>query len=366
MSTANSPTDPHADGPSSAADTVSAADLVRLVAAGTGDGVAAAGLLAAVCEHRDVAYQCSVEPLPDPAGRDTTADATVALGRPARRADVVLGTTRSASAAALAVAREFDTVGDRETILALAGTLAAGRPPGEGLLGAAETLDRRAGIALPTDRPEALARSTLLCGPFSGDPDRARELLAGTDSGRERASQVALSVAADEALTARGAERVTDLLCPYLGGPVGTVGGYGDVLDALARTDPGRALALALGDDIEVLPTWRETGGEIHATLADARTGRYDGLFVARYPDGAPVGAVARLLETYRSPEPATLAVAGKRCVLRSRDPSVDAGRAVETVAAELGGTGAGTPTRGRARIDAEPSEVVLTTREAV
>jgi hypothetical protein len=88
MSTAGSPV---AD--SRAASDIAArlceASFARLVAAGTGDGVAAAALLADALERQGVAHQISVVSLPDTAARNTEADVTVALGRPVAAAEDV-------------------------------------------------------------------------------------------------------------------------------------------------------------------------------------------------------------------------------------------------------------------------------------
>jgi len=358
------------------------AAFVRLVAAGTGDGVAAAALLADTLETAGVAYQTSVVPLPDATTRDTSADLTVALGRPSPQADLALGTDGGpVSPTAFAVAREVgadeavsrsresEPASRRAVVLALAGALAAGHDPDEVLLEpAAEVLERRPGVAVPgTDTADGLAHSTLVHAPFSGSVEATRTQLAGLETGRAVASMVALAVAGDDAGTPRGAEAVERVLRPHLGGPVETVGGYADVLDALARERPGYAVAVALGADLEVLPAWRDHAKRAHEAVREARTGRYDGLFVARCDGPAPVGAVARLMRDYRSPEPVALVVGeGRAAMLATPDAPGDVGKILETAAAAVDGEGAGTRTRGRARFDADPSAFVLATREAL
>lgn len=353
-----------ADPPSAVADRLREAALVRLVAAGTGDGVAAAGLLAEALDRAGVAYQTSVVALPAPATRETDADLTVALGRPAPAADLQLGVDADPAAAeAFAVVREF---GDQPgaVVLALAGVLAAGREPDERL---SEQLDRRPGLAIPVAEPgDGLAHSTLVHGPFSGSPEAATRLLEGLSDGRAVASAVALAVAGDEDGVPRGAVAVERLLRPRTGGPVETVGGYADVLDALAREQPGRAVAVVLGAEVDPVPVWRDHAERAHAAVRTAETGRYDGLLVARCEPPAPVGTVARLLRDYRSPEPVVLSVGdGRAAMTATPDAGVDVGAALERAAGEAGGAAGGTPRRGRARFD-DQGAFVQATREAV
>jgi len=372
MSTAGNP-QANARTPSDIAANLREAGLVRLVAAGTGDGVAAAGLLADALETAAIAHQTCVVPLPETASRDTGADLTVTLGRPAAEADLTLGIDGDpASHATLAVARELaPESGERlptdRAVLAVAGVLAAGRQPDEQLEGLLD-LPRRAGVAVPVaDTAAGLAHSTLVHAPFSGSVEDTRDRLAGLESGRAVASAVGLAVAGDEAGVPRGAAAVEALLGPRVGGPFETLGGYADVLGALARERPGRAVALALGADPDALAVWRDHAERAHESVRQARTGRYDGLFVARCDGTAPVGTVARLLRDYRSPEPVALAaVEGQAAVLATPEASVDVGRVVETASRAVGGEGTGTQTRGRARFDCDTSAFVLELREAL
>jgi hypothetical protein len=364
MSTADRPAAEHAD---DVAASLRDADFVRLVAARTGDAVAATGLLAGALDDLGVPYQTSVVALPAAADRATDADCTIALGRPATTAGVTLGTGETtASAQAFAVARELGgSPGSVDVVLALAGTLAAGQYPDDELLAAADSLERRPGLAVPTDdRADGLAHSTLVHAPFSGSVERARELVADREP-RESASLVALAVAGDENSVPRGAERVERLLRPFVGGPFETAGGYGDVLDAVARERPGMAVALALGADLDGVSVWREHATRAHAAVRAARTGRYDGLFVARCEDQSPVGTVARLVHDYRSPEPVTLAVADGVAVAVTAPDTVDAGTALAEATAAVGGSAAGTRTRARGTFDGDSSELVLAAREA-
>lgn len=372
MSTTGRP-DANAPAASDVAARLDDADFVRLVAAADGDSVAAMGLFARTLDARDTPFQATVAPLPERADRATDADLTVALGRPVASADVTMGLDEPASATAFDAAANLGTP---DPVLALAGIVAAGEVPGGKPLEAAETvgLDRRPGVAVPTaDLVDGLAHSTLVTAPFSGTVESAGKLLADVDADRTDedthrrvASLVALSVAGDDDGTERGTHAVERVLRPYVGGPFETVGGYADVLDAVAREQPGLAVALAVdGLDVETaLETWRTHGQRAHAALADAKTGRYDGLFVVRCDGAAPVGTVVRLARDFRSPEPVVLVVAdGEAAAVGPAD--ADVGETIRTTSADVGGEGDGTPTRGRARFDADETEFVVAFREA-
>jgi hypothetical protein len=356
------------------------AGFVRLIAAADGDSAAAAGLFAMALAEHGVPYQTSVTPVPERADRDTDADLTIAVGRDAASADLAVGLDGSATREAAAVAREFDAGG---LVLALAGTVAAEGHPGDRLAAAAAErgIERRPGVGVPTGAlVDGLAHSTLVHAPFSGDQAATRDALDGIDvadpaeeTGRAVASQVALSVAGDPEGTPTGTERVERLLRPLAGGPFHTIEGYADVLDAVAREQPGLALAVALGgvDRERALDVWRAHGDGVHEALQSARTARYDGLFVA-YCDGRPpVASVARLLAGYRSPEPVTLVVGDGVAAARGRDET-DVGAAIERTAAAVDGDGGasniggGTPARGRALFDADTTEFVAAFKEAV
>jgi hypothetical protein len=367
---------PQADAPaaSEVAERLGSAGFVRLVAAAHGDALASAGLLAGSLDATDTPYQASVAPLPADAERTTDADLTVTLGWPAASADLTLGVGVPSSTVAYDVATRF---GDADPILALAGMVAHGTPPqGTPLEDARATgLDQRPGIAVPTADPvDGLAHSTLVHGPFSGSTDAAGELLADVDLGGDVdetahsriASLVAVAVAGDEDGIPRGGKRVERFLRPYAGGPVGTVGGYADLLDGLASEDGGLGLAVALGrvDPEEALPAWREHSKRAHAAVGEATTGRYDGLFVARCDADVPVGTVARLVRDFRSPEPTVLVVADGRALALSTGET-NVGRVMDETATAVDGIAAGTPHRARARFDVDDTEFVVAFREA-
>jgi hypothetical protein len=291
------------------------ADFVRLVGTSDGDGLAAVGVLARGLSAIDIPFQASVARFPDPA-TGTDADVTITVG--ARGGDVAVDAV-PASVPAFAAARDLapDAV---DPVLALAGAVAAEAVPGDdgvGLLDAAREagVEQRQGLAIPTeDVAEGLAHSTLVHLPCSGDVDAAREALASVDGddptpeGRKRAASMVALRAVSGAPT-RAAHAVERALRPYSGGAFETIGGYADVLDAVARERPGTGVALALGHDVRsaALSAWRDHASTAHRAVREADTGRYDGAFVVR-TDG-PVGTVARLVRDYRSPEPVVLAL---------------------------------------------------------
>jgi hypothetical protein len=351
-----------------------AAEFVRLVAAATGDGVAAATLLTSALDG-EAPYQLSVTPLPETAARDTEADCTLAVGRPVDDADITLGTeTRPASLVAHDVGVEL---GSDDPIAAIAGALAAGADRDETVLGLAEDADltRRPGIASPTaDHVDGLAHSTFLHAPFSGSTDDAADALTGLDlpdalsedDHRRVASLAALAVTGEGA-SERATVSVERFLRPLVGGPCETVGGYADLLEATARDAPGQAVALALGhaDTESALSVWRTHATAAHDALSAATTGRYDGLFGVKCDGTVPVGTVARLAADFRSPEPVVLAL-DDGCAEARRLPesTVHVGQIVQQASADVGGTGRGTPLRGRARFETDPAEFLLAFRE--
>ncbi|QGN07486.1 recombinase RecJ [Halorhabdus sp. CBA1104] len=306
------------------------AGFVRLAPAATGDGIGAAGVLAKTLDAIDIPFQISVVTDAAPT-RATEADLVVALDRASPDADATIGEHRAASAAAFDVARTL-ACEHADPALAAAGTVAAGAEPTgtltEALIEAG--IERRPGVAVPTDDlADGLAHSTLVHAPFSGDPDAVRDVLETAtrpddeETRRQVASRVALETIGAEGATARAATAVEGVLRPHAGGPFGTVGGYGDVLRATAREDPGTAVALALGHDVQAaaLEAWRRHASAAHETLHAATVRRHAGLVVVG-ADG-PIRTVARLLGAFRSPEALTLVHDGDRIGLaaaRKRD----------------------------------------------
>ncbi|WP_135828306.1 serine/threonine-protein kinase [Halorussus halobius] len=379
---------------SDAAAALREAGFVRVLARADGDCLAAAGLLARACGARDVPYQVRVgrfgETLADadPDDDASDADATVGVGLDPS-ADVHLpGEATPTSVIAFDAARELDATPD--PMLALAGVVAAERPPGAGetahVLEAAREagVERRPGVGVPTDDlADGLAHSTLAHADYSGDPDAAQAALAELDlpvdldesARRTVAAEYALAVAGDEAATDRAAEAVERALAPHAVGAdresganaFATVEGYADVLAAVARERPGTGVALALGHDVraDALDAWRAHAERAHATLREGTTGRYDGLFALR-TDDAPVETVARLVRDFRSPEPVALVVTESAAAAAAVE-AADVGAAMTEAAAEVGGRGGGTARRGYARFDAETAarEFLAAFREA-
>ena len=359
-----------APSPSDLAAALERGAFVRLVSDATGEALAGAGLLARALADDDTPFQASVvAPFADP-DRTTEADVTVALGAGAD-ADHTLSATPAATA--FAVARELDVSPD--PVLALAGTVAGGDADAT-VADAAERagIKRRPGVATPVaDIADGLAHSTLLSGPFSGDVEAARAALADldlpadpTDDDRRRlASLVALAVTEDA--PDRATEAVGAALHPYAGGPFETVGGYADVLDAVAREAPGTGIALALGHEgvrESALSAWRTHATRAHTAVTEATTGRYDGLFVAR-GDAMPVGTVARLVADFHAPEPVTLVVTDGEAAARATDGR-DVATAMRAATDDIAGETVGRGDRARAQFDVPTSDLIEAFREAV
>jgi hypothetical protein len=359
-----------------------------VLARADGDSLAASGLLARACRELGVPFQVRTAPVPtvDHASDESlvvvvgTADAT--------GGDFALGTTDTpASVTAFAAARELGT--DPDPVVALAGVVAAGSVPGAdgsdaALDAAAEAalVDRRPGVAVPVaDVGDGIAHTTLAHGPFSGAVESVRADLAAldlpaeldADAHRRVASLAAIQTATADGATPRAAEAVERLLRPYAtpAAHFATVGGFADVLDAVARERPGTGVALALGHEARdaALSAWREHALVAHDALRSATTGRYDGLFVARVDADTPapaLGTVARLCRDFRSPEPTVLVVGeGSAAAAATDDAATDVGSALATAAGQFDGTGGGRPTAGDARFDASTEDFLTAFREA-
>ncbi|MXV62341.1 exonuclease [Natronorubrum sp. JWXQ-INN-674] len=351
--------------PSSApvASALESAGFAHIVARADGDALATSGLLARALTDRGTPFQVSVgRTVADRTARvrdrePATDDVTIGVG--AIDADVTRldDADRPATLAALDVVREIGSTPD--PVLALAGLVAADVEPGAGesewILETARErglVERRPGVGIPTGDPvDGIAHSTRLRAPWSGDPDATRDALEGLgadldepadfdgDDHRAIASAVALDVVGDDEAAAAAAETIQRALRPYAtpDHAFATVGGYADVLEATARTEPGTGAALAMGHGVHepALAAWREDGRRAHAALEGASTGRYDGLFVVGIDDG-PVETVARIAATYRSPEPVVLAVGDGEAAIATRGDD-HLGATVEAVARELG-----------------------------
>jgi hypothetical protein len=360
-----------APAPSDVAASLREATFVRLVSDATGDALAGTGVLARALDAAGTPFQASVVgPFADP-DRTTEADATVALGPGHSTGDHTLSV--SPAATAFDIARELGSGAD--PVLALAGTLAGGDADGTVAEAAEQAgVERRPGVAVPVaDLVDGLAHTTLVSGPFSGDEARVQAMLADLDLGTEPsgddhrrvASLVALAVT--EEMPPGAADAVARLLHPYVGGPFETVGGYADVLDAVARERPGVGIALALGHESvhgAALSAWRDHARRAHTAVAEATTGRYDGLFVAR-GDAMPVATVARLIAQFHAPEAVTLVVTDGEAAVRAVDGR-DVADAMRRATDAVGGTTVGRGDRARARFDVPTSDLIEAFREAV
>jgi hypothetical protein len=358
------------------------ADFVRVLVRADGDALAAAGIVTGAMTTVDTPLQVSVAATaserrrraasPADAAGDT---ATVLVGEtPGADGRVLDARDRPASVVASEVARELDAPVD--ATLALAGTVAAGVTPGTSDTAAlleAAGLERRAGVAVPTaDLAAGLAYSTLVRGSFSGDESAAGASLAelglpadlDADAHRRVASAVALDATGGDA-SQRAATAVERFLRPYAtpDGPFETLGGYADVLDALAATAPGTGVALALGHDVraDAVAAWRDHGDRVHRAVRDARTSRYDGVTVAQ------VESTARLVRDYVAAEPVALALDDDEAAAAGTGDT-DVGAALRAAADAVDGGADGTATRAYARYDqsTDVSEFLSTFREAL
>ena len=370
--------------PDALASVLAGAPFVRLVATDDGDALAAAGTVARALRERAVPFQVRVSR--DPAPETVDDDVVVTVGTD-RGTHAIPGAGRPASTTAFAVARELGV--DADPVVVLAGVVAAGSVPGTDgsgdALDAAEragVVSRRPGVAVPTaDLADGLAASTLVRTPYSGDVEAARAALASLglpaeldeDARRRLASLVAVDVAAAPDANARSASAVERALRPYAidAGPVETVGGYADVLDALARAAPGTGVALALAADpsdgltTAAVDAWRSHGTAAHRAVDAATTGRYDGCVVARVDAPAAVlPAVARIVRDFRSPEPVAIVLdeaSGRVAAAAADDRGI--GDACRAVARETGGDGWGDAARGGLVVDGDPTEALAALR---
>ncbi|MWV65554.1 exonuclease RecJ [Halorubrum sp. JWXQ-INN 858] len=379
-----------APAPDALASVLADAPFVRLVATDDGDALAAAGTLARALRQRAIPFQVRVsrDPVPDATDDDVVVTVGSAAGPHA-----IPATGRPASTTAFAVAAALGVAPD--PVLPLAGVVAAGSVPGTDgsgdALEAAERaglVDRRPGVAVPTaDLADGLAASTLIRAPYSGDPESTRAALADLglpatlddDAHRRLASLVAVDVVAAESASERAASAVERALRPYAtdgdAAPFATVGGYADVLDALALESPGTGVALALAADPDppartaALDVWRTHGHETHRALDAATIGRYDGCVVARVEASATtLPTAARLIRDFRSPEPVAIALEEASGAIAAA--AIDGvggtglGDACRAAATAVGGDGWGNATRGGLVTDGDPTEALAALRE--
>ncbi|MBP1922711.1 hypothetical protein J2751_001725 [Halorubrum alkaliphilum] len=377
--------------PDALASVLADAPFVRLVATDDGDAVAATGLLAGALRERAVPFQARVsrDPLPETGDDEVAVTVGVDAGPHS-----LPGGGCPASTTAFAVARELGV--DPDPVVALAGGVAAGSIPGtDGTGDALEAAERaadvtrRPGVGIPcVDLADGLSASTLLRTPYSGDPEATRATIAtlglpatlDEDAHRRLASLVAVDVAAAEGASDRAASAVERALRPYAiasttpGAPFETVGGYADVLDVLAREEPGVGVALAIATDpgdglvSAARDAWRAHGLAAHRALDAATTGRYDGCVVARVDAPAStIPTIARIVRDFRSPEPVAVVLdesSGR--IAAAATESMGLGDVCRSVAAELGGEGWGADARGGVDTTADPTDALAALREAL
>lgn len=308
------------------------AAFVTLVGHADGDALAGLGLLGRALDAIETPYQVSVvdssRRAHDRVVEDEDDEATLALGLP-NVASLSLE-ERSIAVAAYDVAAALDV--DPDPVLAIAGATAAGEVPQGSTLGAARErgVERRPGLGIPTaDLAQGLAYSGLLHGSFSGDENAAGAFLAELDLPAEidddgwtnLASAVAIEATEPPAPTST-VTAIEQALGPLAApGPFETIEGYGDVLEALARTDPGQGVAYVLGhgDRQDALDTWRTYGGTVHRTVAGLNPTETGDLAFAKVEDADP-WTVARLVRDFRVETPNVLVGGEDTVVLATTD----------------------------------------------
>lgn len=399
MSTTAVMESPSADAPTPSPDELAArladAPFVRVVVAPTGSALAASGVTARALRERGVPFQVRVRRASAYAVADDALTLRVGSAGPA---DLTLADPERASAVAFEVARALGT--DPDPRLALAGLAAGEADPAASTLADVAGLERAPGVGIPVaDLADGLGHTTLLHAPISGGADAAGATLAewslpaelDTDAWRRVASLVAVETATAAGATPRAAETIARALNPIRlgdGAPFATVEGYGDVLSAVAREEPGTGVALALGHDARTaaLEAWRTHARHAHATLREAETARYGGVFVVRAlastetdtADDADtedddagrrrtagrLRTVARLARDFRSPEPTVLVVSDGVAAVATHDDDVDVATAL-TAALETG-TADGTAREADAQFDGAPETFETAVREAL
>lgn len=270
------------------------ASFVQLRASPSVDGLIAAGLLRDVLETRRIPYKFAVSMAPAESSGDAL---TVWTGTQSIPRD---GIHLEAGAATEKAAELMASLGrDPEPERVAIGTVFTETSPhGFG--------DPQPGLGLPVEDPrDGLAHSTLVHASYSGDVETVDAVLENANNleDREIASLVALTSLEDPGLPPMAGEAIQRLLGPTAieWGPYPTVEGTADVLDVLAETDPGVALALACGQasgSVSVLEQWRSTARDIHESLRNLTLEGPEGLAVLEV-DHAAVAVTARLLRAF-------------------------------------------------------------------
>ncbi len=345
--------------------TIHEADLCQFVAAARADSIVAATLLATGCEASGVPYHvCAVHTREELRSRLASADpdaSTIAVGVDVPGTPGVVDAPLSGQAWEIASRLGADP----EASLALAGVVAARFDPAEAT---PELLDRAdaeptPGVAVPTDDlVDGLAHTTLAHADFSGETRRVEaefDDLGGSPEPRDVASLLVLATPGSPGASTRSATAIERAIRPYrISGPFATVGGYADVLSALARRSPGLAIAGGMtghGRDT-ALSAWRERSARTHAAVRSADTERYAALLLARV-DG-PVAPVARLLREFGSPESTVLAVGDGEAAIATTESDVAV--SIEAAADAAGGSGLGYGRRGYARFAPDATDALV------
>lgn len=247
-----------------------------------------------------------------------------------------------------------------DPLLTLAGLAATDMDPGEDAQDILEDTDLEPapGVAVPTsDIVDGLTHMTLVHAAFSGNLDQTSEALAdlGEDpSSTTVASFLGLSIAGSDSVPDRAATAIERAIRPYrTSHRFQTLGGYADVLSALAREAPGLAIALAFdrGDADRALSIWRERAVEVHAAVRDADCVQKKDITVARV-DG-PLEPTASLLRDFKASKSTVVAVSGENVAIAGTAPTV--GDSFEMAVSEVGGSGFGRGLEGYANVP--PSE---------
>lgn len=279
MATTGTPT--AASEPADLANTLDGSALARIQSRADGDGLAAAAILGNALAELGIPRHLSVSPDVEPTNPDTETEAG-AVTIDVRTLDAACNNN---SLALCAYETAVAMGADPDPGMAIGGAITAHVTPRGNALADAEAqgLTERPGVAIPTpDLVSGLAHSSWLRAPFSGDEDATADFLDehalrpidGTEDRKRLASAIAFIVTESMAQ-----ERTTDALASALGPQTSptafeTVGGYADVLRAVAARAPGVGLAALLDevDEAALLDHWRSYGDAVHEAVSNIST----------------------------------------------------------------------------------------------
>lgn len=300
-------------------DSLATASFVRLVTAPTAEAIAACGMISRSLQSARVPFHASITVAAQATCENAT---TVSIGHsPSLAADHCLGPGH-------AVAEASDLLRDQG--LEAEPGLQIGRVlgPTDEKRGSGRSDSREAGLGMAVpELVDGLAHSSLVHGPYSGDPALAREFLDGIDAEDPQhvASAVALGTMADTAQSSRAGWALSRFLGPRHTpeGPFETAAGTADVFDLLAPVDPGLALSIACGDTgarERALGTWRRQSTALHDRLANASVESHSGVAVVQ-TDIDSVEPLARLVLDYLAPEASVAVVSDRRLGIATIQP---------------------------------------------